>query len=81
MAVKRKRGQEEGLSSESWGAQWHRRQRLAHPAHQYFSCASLVVSHHCSTAAGKRGKGKKSGGRADKPLVVITELPYQTNTV
>ncbi|PRW61571.1 DNA gyrase subunit A [Chlorella sorokiniana] len=32
-----------------------------------------------STTAGKRGKGKKSSGRADKPLVVITELPYQTN--
>lgn len=35
----------------------------------------------CSTTAGKRGKGKKSGGRADKPLVVVTELPYQTNKV
>lgn len=52
-----------------WGAQWHRRQRLAHQ------------SRHCSITAGKRGKGKKSGGRADKPLVVITELPYQTNKV
>ena len=33
----------------------------------------------CRSTTGKRGKGKKAGGRQDKPLVVISELPYQTN--
>lgn len=53
----------------------HQPVTLQHVSHPCPHCPG------CSTTAGKRGKGKKSGGRADKPLVVITELPYQTNKV
>lgn len=34
-----------------------------------------------AAGGGKKGKAKRAAGGRDKPLVVITEVPYQTNKV